>query len=104
MLFARQTWAPFRLQFYYNGHSPLARQLSKAEIGFQLIDNVFVSIEEFEQAQRLSDGLHADVLHRTLDGVARWLCPVTSHFKGGVHWSLMQLEYATDIVFRSQRI
>lgn len=95
------TWAPFRLQFYYNGHNPLARQLSKAGIGFQLIDNVFVSIEDFEQAQRLSDGLRADMLHRTLDEVARWLCPVTSHFKGGVHWSLMQLEYATDIVFRS---
>lgn len=95
------TWAPFRLQFYYNGHNQLASQLTKAGIGFRLVDNVFVSIEDFEQAQRLSDGLRADLLHRTLDEVARWLCPVIAHFKGGYHWSLMQLEYATDIVFRS---
>jgi len=95
------TWAPFRLQFYYNGHNQLASQLRKAGIGFHLIDNAFVSIEDFEQAQRLSDGLRADVLHRTLDEVARWLCPVATEFKGGYHWSLMQLEYATDIVFRS---
>lgn len=95
------TWAPFRLQFYYNGHNQLASQLRKAGIGFHLIDNAFVSIEDFEQAQRLSDGLRADVLHRTLDEVARWLCPVATQFKGGYHWSLMQLEYATDIVFRT---
>jgi hypothetical protein len=95
------TWAPFRLQFYYNGHNQLANQLRKAGIGFHLIDNAFVSIEDFEQAQRLSDGLRADVLHRTLDEVAHWLCPVATQFKGGYHWSLMQLEYATDIVFRS---
>lgn len=96
------TWAPFRLQFYYNGHNQLASQLRKAGIGFHLIDNAFVSIEDFEQAQRLSDGLRADGLHRTLDEVARWLCPVTTQFKGGYHWSLMQLEYATDIVFRNR--
>jgi hypothetical protein len=95
------TWAPFRLQFYYNGHNQLASQLRKAGIDFHLIDNAFVSIEDFEQAQRLSDGLRADVLHRTLDEVARWLCPVATQFKGGYHWSLMQLEYATDIVFRN---
>lgn len=95
------TWAPFRLQFYYNGHNQLASQLRKAGIGFHLLDNAFVAIEDFEQAQRLSDGLRADVLHRTLDEVARWLCPVATRFKGGYHWSLMQLEYATDIVFRS---
>jgi hypothetical protein len=26
---------------------------------------------------------------------------VVANFKGGYHWSLMQLEYATDIIFRS---
>ena len=89
------TWAPFRLQFYYNGHNQLANQLRKAGIGFHLIDNAFVGIEDFDRAQRLSDGLRADELHRTLDEVARWLCPVATQFKGGYHWSLMQLEYAT---------
>lgn len=95
------TWAPFRLQFYYNGHHPLADRLRQAGIGFDLVDNVFVRIEDFDQAQRLADDLRADVLHQTLNQVAQWLCPVVAHFKGGYHWSLMQVEYATDLIFRS---
>jgi len=29
-------------------------------------------------------------------------CPVLRHFRNGVHWSFMQVEYATDVVFRQQ--
>ena len=35
------TWAPFRLQFYCNGHSRLARQLAAEGIGFTAADNAF---------------------------------------------------------------
>jgi hypothetical protein len=42
-----------------------------------------------------------DRLHKRLDGFARTYCPVIRHF-GSFHWSLMQLEYATDLVFRRQ--
>jgi len=35
------TWCPFRLQFYCNGHSWLARQLTAAGVGFTLADNAF---------------------------------------------------------------
>src|SRR2546430_16018066 len=38
------TWCPFRLQFYCNGHSWLARQLTAAGIGFTLADNAFLRI------------------------------------------------------------
>src|SRR5262249_48687985 len=37
------TWCPFRLQFYCNGHSWLARQLTAAGVGFTLADNAFLS-------------------------------------------------------------
>ncbi len=36
------TWAPFRLQFYCNGHSWLARQMTAAGIGYTMADNAFV--------------------------------------------------------------
>ena len=94
------TWAPFRLQFYFNGHNLLARQLKKRGIGYRLVENAFVEIEDFCQAQELADSLRVDILHRTLDRIARWLCPILPHFRTGYHWSLMQVEYATDIVFR----
>ncbi|MDO8672465.1 MAG: MarR family transcriptional regulator, partial [Dehalococcoidia bacterium] len=35
------TWAPFRLQFYCNGHNWLADQLSKAGIDYTRLDNAF---------------------------------------------------------------
>lgn len=93
------TWAPFRLQFYFNGHNWLASQLSRRGISHHLVDNVFVDIGDFAVAQELADSWQTYPLHHGLDQICRWLCPVASRFKGGYHWSLMQVEYATDIVF-----
>src|SRR5690348_2121788 len=45
------TWYPFRLQFYCNGHSWLARQLTVAGVGFTLADNAFLRIDDWERAQ-----------------------------------------------------
>lgn len=95
------TWAPFRLQFYFNAHNWLARQLTKKGIGFTLIDNAFTAIDDFNAAQEIVDGFSVKQLHRKLDAYARRLCPVVRHFPKGVHWNLMQVEYATDIVFSS---
>ena len=36
------TWAPFRLQFYCNGHSWLARRLTAEGIAFTAADNAFI--------------------------------------------------------------
>jgi len=96
------TWCPFGLQFYFNGHSWLARQLDKAGIGYKLLDNAFVQSDDFEAAQRIADGLSIRALHHALDRFARRYCPVFRQFGVGYHWSLMQVEYATDIVFRRQ--
>ncbi len=93
------TWAPFRLQFYCNGHNLLAAQLQKAGIEFVLVDNAFVELSDVEHAQRLADSLRVDLLHRRLDLWARQYCPVLSYFQAGYHWSLMQVEYATDVIF-----
>jgi hypothetical protein len=96
------TWAPFRLQVYFNGHGWLARQLLQAGIAFEAADNAFLSIADPAAAQRLADSLDASTLHRCLDGWAQRFCPVLHHFPNGVHWSFMQVEYATDVVFRKQ--
>ena len=95
------TWAPFRLQFYCNGHSWLARQLTAEGIGFTAADNAFIRIADWQRAQDLADGLSPDQLHRVLDRYAAQCCPVLDVFRQSYHWSLMQVEYATDLVFRS---
>lgn len=97
------TWAPFRLQFYFNGHNLLAAKLRRRGIGFTLRDNAFVAIDDFARAQRLVDEIQVKTLHRTLDRWALKCCPVLRRLGVlGYHWSIMQSEYATDVVFRRQ--
>src|SRR5205807_8956816 len=74
------TWCPFRLQFYCNGHSWLARQLTAAGIVFTLADNACLRIDEWERAQTLANGLSPDVLRRVLDRYAQQCCPVVDVF------------------------
>jgi hypothetical protein len=96
------TWAPFRLQFYFNGHNALARQLRKAGQAYTLRDNAFLDIADWTRAQALADGFSVRRLHRLLDRFARQYCPALRHFRAGYHWSFMQVEYALDIVFHQQ--
>ena len=98
------TWCPFKLQFYCNGHSWLARQLSTTGIGYAMADNGFIRIDDFAKAQQLADSLKPDALHRILDHYANLCCPILDVFEQRYHWSLMQVEYSTDLVFRSQAI
>ena len=95
------TWAPFRLQFYCNGHSWLARRLAAEGIGYTMANNAFVRIDDWTRAQELADRCSPDRLHRTLDRYAKRCCPVSEAFEQSYHWSLMQVEYATDLAFRS---
>ncbi len=95
------TWCPFRLQFYCNGHGWLARQLTAAGIGFTLADNAFLRIDDWERAQTFADALAPKQLHRVLDRFATLCCPVMDTFDQRYHWTLMQVEYAMDLVFRS---
>src|ERR1700740_2720598 len=74
------TWCPFRLQFYCNGHSWLARQLTTAGIGFTLADNAFLRIDDWQRAQTLANRLSPDVLRRVLDRYAQQCCPVLDVF------------------------
>ena len=97
------TWCPFRLQVYINGHNLLSRELDKAGIGYTMIDNAFDSIEDTSKAQELSDGISIEKLHRKLDELGWLYCPVYKDFNLRYHWSMMQAEYSTDIVFKRQQ-
>ena len=70
------TWCPFRLQVYCNGHSYLARQLSQRKIEYQILDNAFGWIANFDQAQKLADEFRVEMLHHHLDDFAARYCPV----------------------------
>lgn len=96
------TWCPFRLQFYFNGHNWLAGKLRSESINFTMRDNAFTQISNWAKAQQLSDSFDVTQLHPRLDQLARRYCPVIAQLGVTYHWSLMQVEYATDIVFKRQ--
>jgi hypothetical protein len=96
------TWAPFRLQFYCNGHNWLASQLRREGIAFEQLDNTFRTLADPARAQALADAFPIERLHRTLDALAARYCPVAARFGTAYHWSLMQVEYATDLIFHRQ--
>lgn len=96
------TYCPFRLQFYFNGHNWLKAQLDRCGIACELIDNVIVACQDWTKAQQLADGFEVKALHRLLDRYAKLYCPAAlSLGVEGYHWSLMQAEYAQDLVFKS---
>ena len=95
------TYCPFRLQFYCNGHSWLARRLTAEGIGHTMADNAFVGIDDWSRAQELADAFSPERLHRDAGPLCQQCCPVADVFGQSYHWSLMQVEYATDLAFRS---
>ena len=96
------TWCPFQLQFYFNGHNWLAAKLTKHALSYVLKDNVFLQISDFSTAQELSDNIRVADLHQVLDIIAQRYCPMIKNYGLAYHWSLLQTEYATDIVFKTQ--
>ncbi len=97
------TWCPFRPQVYFNGHNWLAAQLSKRRIGFTVRDNAFIHIADWKKAQQRVARPNGKTGHRWLDRLGRRYCPVVRHLGVNYHWSVMQAEYSTDLVFRRQR-
>jgi hypothetical protein len=95
------TWRPFRLQVYFNQHQWLANPLRAHGIACELADNTFVSCGDWAQAQALVERFEIKALAARLHALAQAFCPVVKQFRGGYHWSLMQVEYALDVVFKS---
>lgn len=96
------TWCPFRLQVYFNGHAQLAAALDKCGIPYRMLDNAFVEVGDLEKAQRLADRIDVSKLHAKLDRYAKLYCPPAAMLGEQYRWSLMQVEYSTDIIFRKQ--
>ncbi|MFQ5408689.1 MAG: MarR family transcriptional regulator [Anaerolineales bacterium] len=96
------TWCPFRLQFYFNGHNWLASQLRQREVAFVQRDNAFLEIGDFEVANQLSAQFDIQHLHAKLDALANRYCPIVAAHNLEYHWSIMQAEFASDLVFKRQ--
>lgn len=98
-----QTWLPFTVEVYVNGHHYLARQLDRAGVCYQQADNCFRQIDDVPRAQALFDHLITYPWERWLDGLARRVNPLLAEERElylHYEWTLRQSEVATDVLFR----
>lgn len=96
------TWCPFRLQFYFNGHNALAMSLAAAQIPYEQLDNAFLRIADFDRANELAASFDMAAVQQKLDQLAQIYCPAVEQLGLAYNWSIMQAEYATDVVFKNQ--
>ncbi len=94
------TWCPFEIQFYCNGHNWLATQLTTHGLAFTQQDNAFVALADCDAVNQLAVQWDGAWLHAHLDALARHYCPVVATLNLTYQWSLFQVEYATDLVFK----
>jgi hypothetical protein len=97
------TIAPYVLWFYCNGHGWLETKLGKEGIGFNKKDNAFLSVDDFVAAQNLSDEMDIRKLHKILDSIAKRFCPFPEEWNINHQWTLSEVEYSLDIIFKDQK-
>jgi hypothetical protein len=95
-------WLPCRLQIYFNVHHWLAAQLQHAGITFKMDDNSFIEIADWERAQQLAKSFSVAEWERKFHELAARFCPIVDKFPRGYHWTVMQVEYSLDLVFKQR--
>jgi hypothetical protein len=98
-----QSWFPFTVEICLNGREWLARQMSRAGIGYQQAGNCFIKLQDPGAAQALLDEQLQTDWPRVLDELlalahplhAEICRPLGQHY----YWSAAQSEYATDLLF-----
>jgi hypothetical protein len=96
------TIAPFKIDFYFNGHNWLETKLNKNGIPYHKVDNAFTHIADFVEAQRYSDKIRVEDLHKALDIFVERYCPMPDEWNLRYNYTIQQVEYACDILFESE--
>ena len=100
-----QTWFPYTMQVYVNGHDWLARQMTHWGLGFVQHDNAFVELENPQRAQALADQFAKLSWVKQLSTWARKINPLLkgrSWLSGmSYYWVTEQAEYSSDVLFAS---
>ena len=101
-----QTWFPYNIQIYINGHEVLAKLLDKNNIKYTMYNNSFSDIEDFNKAQELADNILNQKLSASFDGMVKQinchLPKIKDILSCDYYWCIDQCEFATDITFKSR--
>jgi len=106
LLYVRiQTWFPFTIQVYVNGHDWLARQMQHRQLSFVQCDNAFTQLDDPVATQRLADRFAKLRCVKILNCWARVVNPLLDQSWLGnadYYWVIDQAEFSTDVLFRDQ--
>ena len=96
-----QTWLPFTIQVYVNGHEWLAYQLQRQGIDFRKVDNAFVWLRDPEAAQRCVQRFWRRDWPPFLHRLAGRVNPLLPQELAGqqYYWVIDQAEFSTDVLF-----
>ncbi len=100
-----QTWFPFTIQVYVNGHDWLARQMLTKRLGFVQHDNAFSQLDHPAAAQRLAERFPHLPWPKILNRWAQRINPLLGQCwlgKADYYWVIDQAEYSTDVLFHSR--
>jgi hypothetical protein len=100
-----QTWFPFTIQVYVNGHEWLARQMLQHRLGFVQQDNAFTQLDDPAQTQQLADRFPHLAWRKVLDRWAQRVNPLLGQSWLGerdYYWVIDQAEFSTDVLFRDR--
>jgi hypothetical protein len=102
-----QTWFPFTLHVCLNGREWLARQMDAAGLGYVQRDNCFVKLEDVERTQQLFDQQLRVSWQSLMNRLTRQVHPLHqtlfSDPPNPYYWSVSESEWASDVMFRSER-
>lgn len=101
-----QSWFPFQIQVYINGHEWLAQQMDQQGVYYERYENCFTRIDDLEKAQALCERFAHRQWPRVWDAFAQRVNPMLPTIReagfGGYYWVVDQSEMATDIMFRDR--
>jgi hypothetical protein len=102
-----QTWFPWSIQIYVNGHEWLARKLQKRRIRFEQRDNAFLSLDDPRRAQEIADEFAGLPWAKLLNRFAsQFNCLLTHPWLKGRNytWVIDQAEFSTDVLFHDRNV
>ncbi len=96
-----QTWFPFTMQVYVNGHEWLARKLTAQGIAFRKVDNAFVWLPAVQRAQAHTPGFWRRDWPKFLGRLAARVNPLLADWLAGqsYYWVMDQAEFSSDVLF-----
>jgi hypothetical protein len=99
-----QTWFPFTVQVYVNGHEWLAQKLRREGIAFEKVDNAFVKLADVAKAQEYVSQFWRRDWPILLDRWAERVNPLLQDWLAGqrYYWAIDQAEFSTDVLFTNR--